>query len=157
MQTKEQKIPRKIETAVIVGAGIMGHGFAQLLAMNKIEVFLVDQSVEFLDRARGWIVNNLDYMIELGKLNTSGKETVLSAINFTTDLVGNLPKADYVLEAVSEKFELKRSIWHIIGQKASAGAILASNTSSYDIILVRTYPEAPIPIRISQRQGSSSS
>jgi 3-hydroxyacyl-CoA dehydrogenase len=124
---------KSIDSALVVGAGIMGHGFAQLLSMHNIEVFLVDQSDDLLDRARCWIVDNLDYMIELGKLNASGKETVLSAINFTTDLVGNLPKADYVLEAVSENFDLKRDIWLTMGQYAAAGAILASNTSSYDI------------------------
>jgi len=124
---------KRIDSALVVGAGIMGHGFAQLLAMNNIEVFLVDQSDDLLDRARCWIVDNLDYMIELGKLNTAGKETVLSAINFTTDLAGNLPKADYVLEAVSENFDLKRDVWITMGQNAAPGAILASNTSSYDI------------------------
>jgi 3-hydroxybutyryl-CoA dehydrogenase len=122
-----------IDIALVVGAGIMGHGFAQLLAMNKIKVFLVDQSAEFLDRARGWIEDNLGFMIELGKLKAPEMEAALSRINYTTDLAGNLPKADYVLEAVSENFELKRSIWKIIGQKAVPGAILASNTSSYDI------------------------
>jgi 3-hydroxyacyl-CoA dehydrogenase len=132
MSKKNLKV-KGIDTALVIGAGIMGHGFAQLLAMNKIEVFLVDQSVELLDRARGWIVNNLDYMIELRKLNASGKEAALSGIDFTTDLAGNLPKADYVLEAVSENFDLKRGIWKIIGQNATPGAILASNTSSYDI------------------------
>ena len=50
MQKNNSK-PETIDTALVVGAGIMGHGFAQLLAMNNIEVFLVDQSVEFLDRA----------------------------------------------------------------------------------------------------------
>lgn len=124
---------KSIDIALVVGAGTMGHGFAQLLAMHNIEVFLVDQSDDLLDRARCWIVDNLDYMIELGKLNTAGKEGVLSAINFTTDLVGNLPKADYVLEAVSENFDLKRDIWLTMGQNAAPGAILASNTSSYDI------------------------
>ena len=132
MQKNNSK-PGKIDTALVVGAGTMGHGFAQLLAMHNIEVFLVDQSVELLDRARSWIVDNLDYMIELEKLNTSGKETALSAINFTTDLAGNLPKADYVLEAVSEDFDLKRDVWMTMGQNAAPGAILASNTSSYDI------------------------
>jgi 3-hydroxybutyryl-CoA dehydrogenase len=101
--------------------------------MNNIEVFLVDQSVDLLDRARGWIEDNLDYMIELGKLNASGKAAALSTINFTTDLAGNLPKADYVLEAVNENFDLKRDIWLTMGQNATSGAILASNTSSYDI------------------------
>jgi 3-hydroxyacyl-CoA dehydrogenase len=132
MQKKNSNL-ETIDIALVVGAGIMGHGFAQLLAMNKIEVYLVDQSAEFLDRARGWIEDNLGFMIELGKLKAPEMTATLSRINYTTDLAGNLPKADYVLEAVSENFELKRSIWKIIGQKAVPGAILASNTSSYDI------------------------
>ena len=65
MQNKDSK-PETINTVLVVGAGIMGHGFAQFFAMNDLEVFLVDQSAEFLDRARGWIRDNLDYMIELG-------------------------------------------------------------------------------------------
>jgi 3-hydroxyacyl-CoA dehydrogenase len=130
---QENSIIKKIENALVIGAGIMGHGFAQLLAMNNIDVYLVDQTAELLERARGWITDNLDYMIELGNIGAPEKEATLSRINLTTDLNGNLPKADYVLEAVSENFELKRSIWQIIGQKAAAGAILASNTSSYDI------------------------
>jgi 3-hydroxybutyryl-CoA dehydrogenase len=129
----QKKITGKIDTALIVGAGIMGHGFAQFLALNQLKVYLVDQADEFLDRARGWIRDNLDYMIELGELAASEKTAVLSRINFTTDLAGNLAAADYVLEAVSENFELKRSVWNILGQNAAPQAILASNTSSYDI------------------------
>ncbi len=130
---KNNSNPETIETALVVGAGIMGHGFAQFLAMNNIEVCLVDQTAEFLDRARVWIEDNLRFMIELGELKAPEMEAAMSKINFTTDLAGDLPQADYVLEAVSENFELKRSIWQIIGQKAAPGAILASNTSSYDI------------------------
>ncbi len=130
---QEDSITQKIESVLVVGAGIMGHGFAQILAMNGIEIYLVDQTLELLERARGWIVDNLDYMIELGYLKAPEKEAALSRINLTTDLAENLPNADYVLEAVSENFELKRSIWKIMGEKAAPQAILASNTSSYDI------------------------
>ena len=127
------KIRATIETVMIVGAGTMGHGFAQLLAMNKLAVYLVDQTDEFLDRARGWIQDNLNYMIELEVLPASEKSAILSRIRFTTDLEGDLAAADYVLEAVSENFELKRRVWDIIGRKSAPQAILASNTSSYDI------------------------
>jgi 3-hydroxybutyryl-CoA dehydrogenase len=130
---QEEKITATIDTALIVGAGIMGHGFAQLLAMKKLNVYLVDQTDDLLDRARGWIQDNLEYMIELGVLPAPEKSATLSRIRFTTDLEGNLPAADYVLEAVSENFELKRSVWNTIGRKAAPQAILASNTSSYDI------------------------
>ncbi len=130
---KNNSNPQKIDTVLIVGAGTMGHAFAQFLAMNDIEVFLVDQTDDFLDRARGWIQDNFDYMIELGELTASEKPAILSRINYTIDLTGNLPKADYVLEAVSENFDLKREIWQTMGRHAAPRAILASNTSSYDI------------------------
>ncbi len=130
---KNTSNPKKIDTVLIVGAGTMGHAFAQLLAMHDIEVFLVDQTDDFLDRARGWIQDNLDGMIELGELAASEKTAILARINYTIDLTGNLPKADYVLEAVSENYGLKREIWQTIGRHAAPGAILASNTSSYDI------------------------
>jgi 3-hydroxybutyryl-CoA dehydrogenase len=131
--SKENSTVEKISTVLVAGAGIMGHGIAQFLAMNDIKVYLVDEADQFLDRARGWIEDNLDYMIELGELNASLKEATLSRINFTNNLTENLAEADYVLEAISENFELKRDIWKILGQEAAPGAILASNTSSYDI------------------------
>ena len=129
----EKNIQREIERVLIIGAGTMGHGFAQLMALNKLKVFLVDQSEEFLDRARRWVEDNLEFMIELGRLPAPEKAPVMSRIKFTTDLEGCLPSADYVLEAVSENFELKRRLWSTIGRKAAPHAILASNTSSYDI------------------------
>ena len=136
---KEAKNSATINSVLIVGAGIMGHAFAQLMAMNKINVFLVDQTDELLNRARGWIQDNLAYMVELEMLPAAEPPAVLSRINFTTDLEGNLPAADYVLEAVSENFELKRHVWQTIGRNAASHAILASNTSSYDIKIGRAH------------------
>jgi 3-hydroxyacyl-CoA dehydrogenase len=130
---KENSFTQKIDTALVVGAGIMGHGIAQLLAQNHIKIHLVDQAEEFLDRARGWIEDNLNYMIELGELDAPQKKAILARIDFTTDLTENISEAGYVLEAVSENFELKRDIWKVLGQEAAPDAILASNTSSYDI------------------------
>ena len=74
---------------------------------------------EFLDRAEGWIEDNLDYMIELGELQDSERAATLSKINFTADLAGNLAEAGYVLEAVSEDFKLKQGVWKTIGQYAA--------------------------------------
>jgi 3-hydroxybutyryl-CoA dehydrogenase len=130
---KENVTVKKIDTAVVVGAGTMGHGVAQLLAMNAIRVRLVDRAAEFLERGRGWIRDNMNYMVELGELDAAGVSQTLSMIDFTTDLDGSLAGAGYVLEAVSENFELKRQVWKTLGQKADPEAILASNTSSYDI------------------------
>ncbi|UCF91654.1 MAG: 3-hydroxyacyl-CoA dehydrogenase family protein [Desulfobacterales bacterium] len=124
---------QKIATALVVGAGTMGHGVAQLLAMHAVQVHLVDQSDEFLQRARSWIADNLDFMVALGELAENRVAAILGKINFTTDLTGKLAEAAYVLEAVNEDFGLKRRIWAILGEKSAPEAILASNTSSYDI------------------------
>ncbi|MFH1489838.1 MAG: 3-hydroxyacyl-CoA dehydrogenase family protein [Pseudomonadota bacterium] len=123
----------KIEKATVVGAGIMGHGVAQLLAQNGIRVDLVDINPEYLERARGLIRDNLDFMVKLGELVPDAVEGILNRINVGTDLTACLPGAGYVLEAVSENFDLKRRVWSRLSQDAPADCILASNTSSYDI------------------------
>jgi len=131
--SKHNFVAKTINTALVVGAGIMGHGIAQFLALNNIMVHLVDQKDEFLNRAKAWIEDNLDFMIELGELKTPEKQAIMSRINFTAHLAGNMAEAGYVLEAVNENFELKREVWKNLGQYATSEAILASNTSSYEI------------------------
>ncbi|MFA6107359.1 MAG: 3-hydroxyacyl-CoA dehydrogenase family protein [Candidatus Latescibacterota bacterium] len=121
------------EKAVVLGAGIMGHGVAQLLAENGIEVYLVDQNQEALDRARGWIGDNLEYMVQLGELPADRPGQVLGRVHLTTELVPALSGAGYVLEAVTEDLAVKHQVWELLSQHAPASAILASNTSSYDI------------------------
>ena len=124
---------KEINTVLVVGAGVMGHGFAQIFALNGINVLLMDQSRELLDRARDWIRENLEFMVELDLLQPSGIETTLSKIRFTSDLDGSAAKADYVLEAITEDLELKKSLFKQLGKVAGPDVILATNTSSYDI------------------------
>lgn len=134
MNPKNQEYhQRLLDKAVVIGAGIMGHGIAQLLAMNGIQVVLVDQNDTCLSRARGWIEDNLNYMVELGEMEESGISVTLSRVVFASELVGNLQGAAYVLEAVNEDFELKRGVWKTLGASADSDTILSSNTSSYDI------------------------
>jgi 3-hydroxybutyryl-CoA dehydrogenase len=124
---------KEINTVLVVGAGVMGHGFAQIFALNGLDVFLMDQSRELLDRARDWIRENLEFMVELDLLQPSAIETTLSKISFTSDLDGSAGQADYVLEAITEDLELKKSLFKQLGTVAGPDVILATNTSSYDI------------------------
>jgi 3-hydroxybutyryl-CoA dehydrogenase len=124
---------REINTVLVVGAGVMGHGFAQTFALNGLDVLLVDQNQELLDRARGWIHENLEFMVELELIQTPPIEAVLNRIRFTTDLEGSVGRADYVLEAITEDLELKKSVFEKLGTKTGPDVILATNTSSYDI------------------------
>ena len=124
---------KEIKTILVVGAGVMGHGFAQTFALNGLDVFLMDQSRELLDRARTWIRENLEFMVELGLIQSPEIEAALSRISFTSDLDGSAGKADYVLEAITEDLELKKSLFKQLGTVAGPDVILATNTSSYDI------------------------
>ena len=122
-----------IKRAAVIGAGTMGHGVAQLLAQNNMQVNLVDTSPEYLDRALKWIRDNLNFMVELEELNSGMVDDILGRINPTTDIASSLDGVGYVLEAVNEDFELKRRVWKQISQGSPLNCILASNTSSYDI------------------------
>lgn len=124
---------REIRSTLVVGAGTMGHGFAQVFAMNKIPVYLVDETDELLKRARGWIIDNLNYMFELGEIGMERVEFTLAQIQFTTDLKQAAQEVDYVLEAVFENLDLKKRIFQQLDVYTQPHAILASNTSSFDI------------------------
>ncbi len=124
---------RAITKAVVVGAGIMGHGVAQLLAQHGVAVHLVDKNESLLQKAEAWIKDNLEYMVKLGELEPEKVDTVLANLTYSAHLPESLPGAGYVLEAITEDFDLKRAVWAVLSDKADPGALLASNTSSYDI------------------------
>ena len=121
-----------IKVAYIVGAGTMGHGFAQYLAMNGLDVLLMDQSEDLLKKAEGWIVDNMEFMVEIGEIERPVIADTMSRIRTTTD-IADAKEADFVLEAVSENLELKKQVFKDMDANTKPDAILATNTSSYDI------------------------
>jgi 3-hydroxybutyryl-CoA dehydrogenase len=138
---------KEIRTTLVVGAGTMGHGFAQIFALNNVPVCLVDETDELLKRARGWIVDNLNTMVELGEIERARMESALGQIQYTTDLKQAAQDVDYVLEAVSENLDLKKRIFRRLDGYTQPHAILASNTSSFDInelSAVTVHPERVI-------------
>ncbi len=138
---------REIREVLIVGAGTMGHGFAQIFAMNHFSVWLVDENEDLLKRARGWIVDNLNYMVELGEISQERVQPTLSRIQFTTDLKQAASKADYVLEAINENLYLKKRLFQQLGSWTQPHVVLATNTSSFDInelSAVTSHPERVI-------------
>jgi len=124
---------KEIRDVLVVGAGVMGHGFAQVFALNDLAVFLVDEDEALLGRARAWIRENLEFMVQLDLIQPPRIEDALGRINFTTDLEGSAKKADYILEAITEDLELKKELFKRLGTIAGSDVILATNTSSYDI------------------------
>ena len=111
----------------------MGHGIAELFAMNGYEVTLMDKFPEVLESAKGKIAQSLEKFVGRGKLTKAQSDAVYLRITFEGDMTKAVSQADLVVEAVPEIPELKKSVLREVGQAAPNGAILASNTSSIRI------------------------
>jgi 3-hydroxybutyryl-CoA dehydrogenase len=123
----------QIKRVAIIGAGIMGHGFAQIFAQKGYPVFLYDVDGAILEKALKRIESNLDTFIENGLLRKKEKGLVLNRITRITDLEAAVRNVDFVLEAVPEIMDLKKEIFKKLDRFAPPHAILASNTSGLSI------------------------
>jgi len=121
-----------IKTDAVLGAGTMGNGIAQVFARAGYKVLLRDVEQRFLDRAVDTIAKNLDREIKKGKLEPGEKETVLARLVPVTDM-STIANADFVVEAVPEKLELKRHVLTEADHLLRGDVIIASNTSSIAI------------------------
>jgi 3-hydroxybutyryl-CoA dehydrogenase len=120
-----------IKTIGIVGSGTMGGGIAQVAATTGFQVVLHDVGQEHLDRSLKTMDKSLAKLIEKGKLSED-KGLILSRIKTTTALE-EFAKADLVIEAVFEDFEIKKKVLLALDKIARPDVILASNTSSISI------------------------
>ncbi|MBN1319169.1 MAG: 3-hydroxyacyl-CoA dehydrogenase [Anaerolineales bacterium] len=119
-----------IDTIVVIGAGTMGHGIAQVGAMGGYQVYLNDVSQEMLNAAQSSIEKNLQKGVSLGKVKPEEMEASLSRITYSADLDVIAPRADLVIEAVPEILSLKCEIFARLDGMCPPHAILATNTST---------------------------
>jgi 3-hydroxybutyryl-CoA dehydrogenase len=124
-----------LKNTCVVGAGIMGHGIAQLLATHRYNVNLVDLNTEILNRSKEAIRQNLKkFYVDKGKITLAESEEILNRINLTTDLLEAVKNAQIVIEAVFEDLSLKQNLFSKLDELCEKSVILASNTSSLSII-----------------------
>ncbi len=116
----------------VVGAGTMGHGIAQVAAQSGFQVTLVDAVPAALERGRAGIEKSLAKLVEKQKLAAAAREEALSRLTIAGDL-GALASCDLVVEAVSERLEVKQTVFRELDRICPAHAILSSNTSSISI------------------------
>jgi 3-hydroxybutyryl-CoA dehydrogenase len=132
----------------VIGAGTMGHGIAQVFAMSGREVRLADRTVELAERGKQMIASNLEVVVDEGFLPAGEVEAVLARIRPVAELRQAVAAAEFVLEAVFEDLAVKTETWRLLDEYASGDALLASNTSSFDInelaALVTRRPERVI-------------
>ena len=116
----------------VVGAGTMGNGIAHVFARSGYEVTLCDLEKKFLDRALAVIAKNLDREVAKAKISEAQKSTMLARITSTTDR-SQLGACDFIVEAASEKLEIKSELFRELDRICPPEAILSSNTSSISI------------------------
>ena len=131
-----------IKTVAVLGAGTMGNGIAHVFARAGHNVVLRDVDQNFLERALDTIAKNLDREIKKGKLAESEKPAVLSRIKTVSDMDA-IAAADFAVEAVPEKIEIKRAVLTEADQILRPEAILASNTSSISITALAALTSRP--------------
>lgn len=121
-----------IKTIMVIGAGQMGNGIAQVAAQSGYSVYMNDISKEIVDKGMAAISNSLDRMVKKEKITNADKEALLGRISPVTDY-RDAAGCDLVIEAVVEKMEIKAKIFGELDRIAPPAAILASNTSSLPI------------------------
>ncbi len=130
-----------IKTVAVLGAGTMGNGIAQVFA-RAFNVILRDVDQRYLDRALDTISKNLDREIKKGKLSESEKPAVLARLKPVTDMAA-IATADFAVEAVPEKLEIKRAVLTEADKILRPEVILASNTSSISITALAALTSRP--------------
>lgn len=132
-----------IKVIGVVGAGVMGHGIAQVAARTGYDVVMVDVSKEVLKKAMELIESGpfgLKKLVEKRKISEDEAKAVMERIKTSTSLEA-LKDADFVIEAVTEKADLKKKIFAELDKICKPGTIIASNTSAIMITDLATAVE----------------
>ena len=132
----------EIKTIGVLGAGTMGNGIAHVFARAGYNVILRDVERRFLDHAMETISRNLDREVKKGKLTESEKLAALARLKCVTDFTA-LSAADFVVEAVPEKLEIKRTVLTEVDRLLRPEIILASNTSSISVTTLAAMTTRP--------------
>lgn len=131
-----------LEKFGVVGAGQMGNGIAQVAAQAGLSVIMSDISQELVEKGRKTIAKNLDRQVEKGKLTASEHDSILGRLRLVVGL-DSISEADFIVEAATEREDLKLKIFADLDRIARPGVILASNTSSISITRIAAATRRP--------------
>lgn len=131
-----------IQRVGVIGAGTMGNGIAHVFARRDFSVILCDVEQRFLDRGLATITKNLDRELSKNKITADNKASTLQRITAVVDR-SKLAGCDLVIEAATEKFDIKAQIFRDLDQIMKPEVILASNTSSISITRIAALTKRP--------------
>jgi len=132
-----------MKNIAVIGAGTMGNGIAHVFAQNGYKVNLIDISKESLDGGLNTISRNLDRMIAKEKINEADKSNTLANIEPFSDLSKGASNVDLVVEAATERLDLKLGIFKELDTLCAANTVLATNTSSISITQIAAVTKRP--------------
>ena len=131
-----------IQSIGVIGAGQMGNGIAHVFAQSGFNVVMQDISADFTAKGLATIGKNLQRGVDKGKMTADEKTAVLGRISTTTSL-DDFKDVDLVVEAATEKWEIKQQLFETLDRVCKPGAILASNTSSISITRLAAVTKRP--------------
>jgi 3-hydroxybutyryl-CoA dehydrogenase len=126
----------------VIGAGQMGNGIVQVAAMSGLDVIMNDIAKEFVDKGLGTITKNLDRNVEKGKMTKEDRDAVLGRIKGSV-AIKDMASADFVIEAATERQDLKFQIFKNLDGICRPGVILSTNTSSIPIGRIASQTKRP--------------
>ena len=130
------------KTIAIIGAGQMGSGIAQTFAQHGADVLLADLNLEVAQKSIAGIDKALGKLVGKGKIEIADAEATVRRITPVGDYE-RMGEADFIIEAATEKEEIKKAIFEKVGPKLAGGSIMASNTSSIPITRMANYSPDP--------------
>lgn len=133
-------------TIVVIGAGVMGHGIAQVAAQAGKQTVLVDVDADRVAAGLASIGGQLQRRVDKGKMEAAEREAILGRIASETDLAAAAANAELVIEAVPEIMDLKTSIFGTLAASAPDDCVLATNTSSLPVTEIAA--ATPCPDRV---------
>jgi 3-hydroxybutyryl-CoA dehydrogenase len=132
-------------TVAVIGAGIMGSGIAQVFAASGVDVLMTDVNGAAVQRGVDTVSKNLDRLLAKQKISETDKQATLGRIRTATRLT-EVADCDVVIEAATEKIELKLQIFAELDRIAKPSAILASNTSSISLTRIAGTTKRPTQV-----------
>jgi 3-hydroxybutyryl-CoA dehydrogenase len=132
-----------IKKVCVIGSGTMGSGIAQVSAQAGYETTMVDVKQEFLERGMGIIRSSLGKFVQKEKIKQEDMNKTLTRLHTSTDMKNAARDADYVIEAVFERVEVKLPIFGQLEEVCPKETILASNTSGIPVSLLASVTRRP--------------
>ena len=142
MTSTPSESPRAFHTIGVIGLGTMGAGITEVFARNGFSVIGVEINEESLERGRQHLEHSTGRAVKRGKMTEAEQAELVGRVTFTTEMK-DLAEADFVVEAVIESLEVKKSILRELDGIVRRDAILATNTSSLSVTEISTANTSP--------------